>query len=438
MNSFYQSGGGEMKTWKGKMAKSNKQTWRKTIASFLVVLAVAFNSAGCGIKPAQGSGEKVPVKTVVASKGRVEAAVEMAGSLLPARSANVTSKLAGQVSAIHVDVGDSVKVGQLLVQIDTKELKAQLQQAEASVEQVKQQAEQARINIEVARLNKEAAQLKIDSAKIDLDNVQKNYDRVKALVDAGAASQSQLDEVDTKLKQAQKQYEAALKQYELAEKQLESAEKQYTIATGPGLAQAEAAKNVIQVQMSNAEITSPLTGIVTNRYINPGEVAGAGVPLLTVAETSTLKLQGTVSQEVVTLLNVGQKVPVVVDALPGKEFQGEVTQVGPVAASTGQRFPVEITVTNPGELKPGMTARAIFRLAGPEGVLVPVSALRYEGGETFVFVIDDNGMARRRVVALGLQSEEEATVLKGLSGGERVAVTNVGVLQDRMFVTVVE
>lgn len=406
------------------------------MAGALVAVTLAFNAAACGMKPAQGAGERVPVKTAAAGRGQVQAVVEVTGSLLPARSANVTSKLAGQVGAVYVDVGDSVKAGQLLVQIDAKELRAQLQQAEASVEQVKEQAEQARINVETARLNKETAQLKIEAARLDLDNVQKNYDRVKALVEAGAVPQSQLDEVETRLAQAQKQFEMALKQYELAGKQQEGAEKQYAIATGPGLAQAEAAKNVILVQLANAEITSPLTGIVTNRYIHPGEVAGAGVPLLTIAETSTLKLQGTVSQEVVPLLAVGQKVPVAVDALPGKEFQGEVTQVGPLAASTGQRFPVEITVSNPGELRPGMTARATFHLLGPEGVVVPASALRYEGGETLVFVIDETGMARRRPVTVGWQNEEQATVFKGLSAGERVAVSNLDVLQDRMAVTV--
>ncbi|MGB9860367.1 MAG: efflux RND transporter periplasmic adaptor subunit, partial [Moorellaceae bacterium] len=381
------------------------KAWRKRMAGALVALALTFNAAACGIKSAKGSGETVPVKAATATRGKVQATVEVAGSLLPVRSANVISKLAGQVSAVYAEVGDVVKAGQLLVEIDPKELKAQLQQAEAAVEQVKQQAELAKIGMDTARLSKEAAYLKVEADRVALDNAQKSYDRVKALVEAGAAPQSQLDDAETRLKQAQKQYEADLKQYELYQKQQESAEKQYAIATGPGLAQAEAAKNAIQVQMSNAEITSPLTGIVTNRYIQPGEVAGAGVTLLTVAETTMLKLQGTVSQEVVPLLAVGQKVSVAVDALPGKEFQGEVTQVGPVAASTGQRFPVEITVANPGELKPGMTAKALFRLEGPEGVLIPAAALRYEGGETLVFVIENSGTVRRRSVVLGLQNE---------------------------------
>lgn len=406
------------------------QAWRKILAVTAAV-AVLFGAAACGMQAAH-SGEGVPVRAAVAAPGRVQAEVEISGSLLPARTVNVTSKLAGSVRAVHADVGDKVAAGQLLVELDAKELQAQLQQAEAAVRQVKEQAEQAKLGVDTARLNKEVAQLKVQAARLDLENLQKNYDRVKALAEAGAAPQSQLDDLQTRLAQAEMQYEMARKQYELAAKQQESAEKQYAIATGAGLAQAEAARNVLQVQLTNAAITSPLTGTVTNRYVNPGEIVAPGAPLLTVAEMTVLKLQGTVGQEVVPLLAVGQRVPVMVDAFPGKEFQGEITQIGPVAVSTGQRFPVEIKVTNPGELRPGMTARAVIRLKGPEGIIIPASAVRYESGRAFVFVLDAGGVARRRAVTLGLADGERTTVLKGLAAGERVAVSNVGVLQEGM------
>lgn len=384
----------------------------------------------------QGTSERIPVKVVVVGKGQVESTVEVAGSLLPYRSANVTAKLAGQVSAVHADVGEEVKAGQLLVELDLKELKAQLKQAEAGVEQVKEQAEQAKISIETAKLSREVARLNAETAKADLDNVEKSYSRVKALVEAGAAPQSQLDELETKLFQARKRYEVAQKQYDLAVKQQEAAEKQYAIATGPGLAQAEAAKNVLEAQLTNAQIFSPLSGIVTNRYINPGEIAAPGVPLLSIAETSSLKLFATVPQERVSYLALGQKVSVLVDAFPGKEFKGEIDRIGPLSVSYGQRFPVEIKVANPGELKPGMTAKALFHLKGEEGLIVPASALQREAGEIFVFVIDPQGVARRRAVTLGLGNEEKVTVLKGLSEGEQVAITNVTALQDGMIVKI--
>ncbi|OIQ09982.1 macrolide export protein MacA [Moorella thermoacetica] len=395
--------------------------WGKRVVALLLVGVLALGVAGCGARA--GASNQVTVKAVAASKGKMAATVEVTGALVPARTANVVSKLSGQVTAVKADVGDRVRSGQVLVEIDTKELQAQLQQAEAAVRSVQDQAEQARIGMDSARVA-------IANAKVALDAAQKYYDRIKALADAGAASQSQLDDAQTKLDQAKNGYEAANKQYE-------AAQKQYETASGSGLAQAEAAVNIIKVNMSNASITSPITGVVTNRNINPGEMAAptSPQPLLTIADTSTLKLQGTVGQEAVPLLSTGQKVTVTLDALPGREFTGTVTQVGPVAATTGQRFPVEISLPNPGELKAGMTARAVFKLTAPEGVVVPLAAVRTDNGQDYVFVVK-NGTVERRQVVLGLKNDEQVMILKGLQAGEQVAVTNVGVLQDKMAVTV--
>ncbi|ADL70024.1 efflux transporter, RND family, MFP subunit [Thermoanaerobacterium thermosaccharolyticum DSM 571] len=409
----------------------------KRFLAVVLMAGLAFDLSGCSIKT-QSSSDKIPVKVMAASSGKLNSTIVVNGSLTPNKYADVSSKLAGQVIAVNADVGDKVKAGQLLVQIDTKELKAQLQQADASIAMANKQAEAAKVSIQAAQQNVEAAEIKVNSAKVSLDDAQKNYDRVKSLYDAGAASQSQLDAADTQLKQAQNQYNAALNQYESAKTQVNNAQKQYEIYTGPALQQAEAAKNVVQVQMTNSDIYAPLDGIVTNRNIQPGELATAGTPLLTIAETSTLKIEGTINEDIVPLLRVGQKVPVVIDAFPDKQFQGVISQIGPVATTTGQIFPIEIAVTNPGELKPGMTAKAMLSLTGYEGIVVPVSALRYESGKTYVFTIDNKGIARKRVVTLGLQNEKYVTILEGLSAGERVAVTNVNALYDKAAVTIIK
>ncbi|MEW8958826.1 MAG: efflux RND transporter periplasmic adaptor subunit [Moorella sp. (in: firmicutes)] len=397
------------------------QVWGKRALALLLVAVLPLGATGCGARA--GASDQVSVKTATAAKGKLEATQTISGALAPARVANVVTKLAGQVLAVKADVGDRVQAGQVLVEIDTKELQAQLQQAEAAVDSVREQAEQVRLGME-------AAQVAVANAKVALDAAQKYYDRIKALYDAGAASQSQLDDAQTKLDQAKNGYATAAKQFE-------ATKKQYEAVSGAGLAQAEAAANTIRVNMSNAVITSPITGVITNRNINPGEMAAptSPQPLLTIADTATLKLQGTVGQEAVPLLAVGQKVTVTLDALPGREFTGTVTQVGPVATATGQRFPVEVSLANPGELKAGMTARAVFKLTAPEGVVIPLAAVRTEGGGDYVFVVKD-GKVERRPVTLGLRNEDRVMVLKGLEVGEEVAVTNVGVLQDGMAVKV--
>jgi len=400
----------------------------------LLSLLIVLGASACSLGKAEGSGEIIEVKTAAAEKGRAQKTVEVTGSLLPSRTVDIESKLTGRVSSVLCDVGDKVQAGQLLLQVDAKELKAQFEQAAASVEQAEQQAGLAKINIETAKLQQETARIAMERAKLEKENAQKNYNRIKTLAEAGVVSQSQLEEAELKLQQAQKQYETAVRQYRLAEKQKASAEKQYAIASGPGIAQAEAAKNVIKAQLDNTRITCPITGIVTNRYINPGELATTGAALLTVADTSSLKLKGTVKEDVIPYLHLGQKVRIEMDALPGRVYHGRITEIGPLAESTGQLFPVEVAVDNPGQLMPGMTARAVITFKGPEGIVVPLSAVKNEKGKNYVFVIDDRDRVKRKEIKLGFKGDKEAVVLKGIKPGDRVAASNIDLLRDGMRV----
>ncbi|MGB9792869.1 MAG: efflux RND transporter periplasmic adaptor subunit [Thermacetogeniaceae bacterium] len=380
--------------------------WRKRFLAFLLIGVLTTGLFGCGKK----TEEKISVEAERTAVASVDFAQEITGTLVPARTVNIFTKLTGQVKSVSADVGDNVRAGQLLIQLDTPELEAQLRQAEAAVNVAKDQAEQARIAVE--------------SAKINLDLAQKTYDRMKALADAGAVSQSQLDEVQTKL--------------DLAKQQYASAQKQYAIATGSALRQAEAAVETLRTQLANREIVSPISGTVTNRNINPGELAAPGVALLTIADTSALKLGATVPQAVVSYLRLGQAVKVTVDALPGRMFEGKIVRLGPVSATTGEYFPIEIEVKNTGDLKAGMTGRARLQLSGLRGIVVPLSAVKTSNGKQYVFVVKPDGTVRKRAVTLGPRNDSRVVVVSGLKEGEMIAVSNVRMLRDGLKVNVVK
>lgn len=343
----------------------------------------------------------VTVKTEEARSGSINWQVEFSGVLVPNRTVNIYSKIAGQVKAVAADVGGRVRQGEVLVQIDAKELNAQLRVAEAATAGMADQAEQAKAGIETARLN--------------LDMAQRAYERTKTLFDTQVVTQSQLDDAKDRL--------------QLAQAALQSANRQYRTVSGSGLAQAEAQENYIRVQLSNSTITSPIDGIATNRNVNPGEIAPLSAPLMAIADTSSLKLQGNVPQEAVVRLAVGDKVTVSVDGISGQGYAGTITQVGPIGAATGQYFPVAVSLKNDGRLLAGMTAKASLSLTSSEGVIVPLAALFAQDGKEFLYVVAD-GKARKRAVSLGAQSGPEAQVLSGLTAGEAVAVSNVGLLQD--------
>ncbi len=348
----------------------------------------------------------ITVKTAVARQGQLSRSVEFSGVLVPNHSVNIFTKIAGQATTVQCDVGDRVAAGQLLVQIDAKELNAQLGVAEAAAAGVGDQASQAKIGMETARLNLEMAQ--------------RAYDRTVTLLDTKVVSESQLEDARTKL--------------ELAKTALENASHQYQTASGSGAAQARAQVNYIKVQISNSRITSPLSGIVTNRNINPGEMATMSAPLMTIADVATLKLQGNVSQDEVVHLAPEDTVEVAVDAIPGFSYTGRITQVGPIAAATGQYFPVVVSLKNDGRLLAGMTAKASLRLPPDQGIVVPLAAVSTaEDGSASVFVVSE-GKVHARAVTVGSRNGGDAQILTGLAEGETVAASNVGVLRNGMAV----
>jgi RND family efflux transporter MFP subunit len=374
--------------------------WEKRAIAVVLIGILGLVIAGCG----RQGGDQAAVATATAKVGQVTEMLVISGVLMPNQSLQIFSKDAGLVQRVGAAAGDRVSASQVLVQIDTKELNAQLQQAQAAVQAVRDQAAQEEIAI--------------NTDKSNLDLTQKTYDRTKALFDSGAASQSDLDAAGNSLDQAKNAYA--------------SANEQYQTAMGSGLAQAEASANLLQVEIGNGTIVSPINGIVSSRNIDPGGMASNAAPLMTVDDNSILKLQGSIDQDAVPLMAVGQQVPVTVDALPGQSFEGTITQIGPEALATGQ-YPVVISVKNPGTLLSGMTAEGAINLTTPPGVVVPASAVQSDGGADYVFVVK-SGVASRRLVTLGPSSASEALIASGVSSGEQVAASNVNTLQDGMSV----
>jgi len=347
----------------------------------------------------------VTVNTATATSGRLIKPVEFSGILTPYQTVNVYSQQTGHATQVTVSVGDKVKAGQLLVKIDSRELNAQLAEAEASMRSVEDQASQAQVGISTAKANLELAQ--------------KSYDRISALYKTQAVPKNQMDDAQNKLELAQSAYQNAKTQYQLL--------------SGSGLAQAKARIELIQVQISNTTIASPIDGVVTNKNVNPGELVTTGSPVMTVADTSTLKLQGTVSQDAVPLMSLGQKVQVRVDGLPNVKYEGTITQIGPVAVSTGQYFPVVVSLENNGSLLAGMTAMSSFSLTAPQSLVIPASAVQKDGHDSYVYVVK-NGTVTRTRVEVGIQNSTDVAVANGLAAGDTVATSNVDTLQNGMAV----
>lgn len=377
------------------------RTTLRILTAIVAAGTLALSFASCGAK----APDKVTVMTAPAAMGRLIQHVEFSGVLTPSQTATISSRLSGLAKIVTVDIGSGVRAGELLIEIDTRELSAQSDVAEASLQLVRDQAAQAKTAIETAKAN--------------LDLAQKSYDRAAALITNQSITQGQFDDAQTKLELAKTAYENATQQYQLL--------------SSSSLAQAQAQANLIRVQISQGKITSPIYGLVTNRNVNPGEEVSANTQLMSIVDSSLLKLQGNVGQAVAMLLTHGEKVKVNVDGMRNGEYQGAITQVGPVAASTGQFFPVIVSVKNDGRLMAGMTALSTFDLQGPPTLLIPLSAIVSSNGRAYAFVVS-SGTVVRRALSVGLESATQIEILGGLSVGERVVVTNVDTLQNGMAV----
>ena len=377
--------------------------WRqiKFIPAFLLAALLVFVFSGCADKSAN---QVMNVKTAAAADQELEAKIQLSGVLVPEKTVDISSKISGQVVSLSFEVGSAVKAGDVLMQLDTESLKAQLLQAQAS-----------QLSAEAAV---QSVQNQASTAKINLDAAQKDYDRTKMLYAAGAVPLSQMDDVTDKLDLARNQYKNA---------------------SGPALNQANAAVSTaaaniknIQVQINYATVKSPSGGIVASRNADVGEVVSAGVPVMSIVDTKVLKMKSTVTQDELPLLSEGKEVDLTVDSYPDAEFKGVISSLGPIAVSTGEVFPVEISIKNNGSLKAGLSAHTSVA-ARARGIVVPVSAIAQDSGKSYVFVIKDK-LAERRFVKTGLRNDQLIIILTGLNKGERVAVTNVNSLTDRAAV----
>lgn len=348
----------------------------------LLVVFIMFGIAGCGAPPEQNRQaevEPVAVSVVTAEKGDLQKITNLSGEIAAQESINIIPKMGGKVEDVLVDVGDKVKKGQVLVRLETKEIRAQLKQARAGLEAAKAAAEQAQARFAEAK---------------------KNLARMEELYQQGAISQQTLDQVRM--------------QYELAKTAAAEAQKE----------QAEAGVQLAETQLENAIIKSPIAGIVAFRYVDPGDMAGPSSPVITVVNMDTVTVTVNVSESEINSVQLGDKVEVTVPAAGDRTvFQGEVTMVSPAADPRTKAYPVEVTIDNPEHIiKPGMFAQvALGTVSVKDVVVIPQEAVIDAGGKKVVYVAGD-GKAIEKDVKVGITTGEQAAILEGLSVGEKVIV----------------
>lgn len=299
-----------------------------------------------------------------------------------------------------------------------------------------EQVKEAEAALNIAKANAEQKAMRhqdIESAKARVSQAEAAVELAKANVARKVMSQDDIETVRAQRKQAEASARSARSQ--MAQLKISEAEVQ---AARAAVAQARAALSFAREQLGNTRITSPVSGVVSRRFADLGEMVAPGTPILEVTSMNTVYFQGTLSEMEVSQVHVGQAVDVTVDAVPGVRFSGKVTEVVPVADTESHNFAVKVSVPASSQLKPGSFARGTIVVSlNPAALLLPKQALVQGAGKQVVFVVVGN-KATSRAVEVNGTAREQVAILSGVSATDRVVVRGASSLRDGDEVRAVE
>ena len=199
----------------------------------------------------------------------------------------------------------------------------------------------------------------------------------------------------------------------------------------------------IQVQMDNLKknisdctVTSPMTGVIATRGVEKGSFASQAAPAYTVMDLSTIKVEVSVSEQVLNTIQVGDKVSVLMTAASETPLTGTVATIAPAAEQTGM-YTVKVELDNKdGKIKSGMMAEVSFTMAASDDtILLPRNAVIEKDNETYVYLIN-NGKAKKTAVELGIEAEDTIEIKSGLKKGDNVVTKGQTYLSDGEEVTI--
>lgn len=376
----------------------------------------------------------VPVHTTAVQRGTIRHQTRATGDILAAARIEVFSKVEGRLQMLRVEQGDTVKAGQVMAQIDDTELRAQRERAAAELDALR--AEWAQM--QAGALPEEIAQAedRVEQTRAELANAERLLERTRAMAERGLQSTQDLESATLRVTQTRAAHGIADKRLRLLRA---GARAEDRLALRARLRATQAALRLAQVELQNAVITAPITGIVSHRHVDPGAYITDRTAIVTLVDMSTVKIRVPISERDIGKIRSGLEVLIRVDAYPQELFAGKVQRISPTIDPGSRSGEVEIVVANADyRLKPGMFAKVTLVLQQKQDILViPRAALRMRAKGAAVFVVQD-GKAHLRPVTLGLQNDTEVEILDTLEPGTEIVLAGHHGLKDQTPVNVVE
>jgi RND family efflux transporter MFP subunit len=426
------------------------------LASTVIILSLA---VGCERSSEGKGGQAAPPVTLVEvvrpERQTVRRSVGEPGELQAFETTAIHTKIPGYVKNWNVNIGATVKKGQVLAELSVPEMEADVQQKKAAVAQAVAKHKLAGAAVRVAEANVKGAEAKLEEvrasvrrAQADLTYQQSQANRVTELVSGRAVTESLLDEARSKLHSAESALAEILAQVKTAEVaviQSRAACDQVQSDLGAAAAAIEVAKEDARralALLGYARIEAPFDGIVTQRNVNTGDLTQPGAdqpPLFVIARSDIVTIWFAVPEVFAPAVNPGDRAEVKLQAIPGRTIEGKVTRISWALDPKVRTLRVEIDIPNPdAKLQPGLYANAtVIAEEHPDVLTVPATAIVSEQGKDYCVAVDA-GKAVRRVIQVGLSDGTRTEVVSGLDGDEAVVKANAASLANGQAVAVIQ
>jgi membrane fusion protein, multidrug efflux system len=352
-----------------------------TLAVSAILAALSLGISGCSSEPRTETRSVETVSDVAiisVHKTTVPDWIEAVGTVRAAQMSQVGSQIMGTIREIRAQEGDRVQPGEILATIDDSQARAAVDQATAAVA---------------------AAEKEVAAANSDLTLAQSTLKRYQELYDKKSISPQEFDETKAREKSAEARRDMAR----------------------AGQAQANAAQAQARTLLGYTAIHAPFAGTVIEKKADPGALASPGMPLFTIEDTRSYRLEVTVNEGDIRSVRAGQSASVALEALGSGEISGRVQQIVPGADSASRSFLVKIQLPADGRLRSGLFGRARFPKGERQTLLIPRVAIVERGQLQGIYVIDANQMSQLRYITLGATVGPQVEVLSGLQDGERIA-----------------
>jgi RND family efflux transporter MFP subunit len=317
------------------------------------------------------------VSVIVAQKSTVPDWLEAVGTVRASQTSQVSSQVMGNIVDIRVHEGDRVQDRQVLAAVDDAQSRSATDQAMAAAT---------------------ASEKELSVADSDLALAGATLKRYQQLYEKKSVSPQEFDEIKAR--------------YQSAEARRDMAR--------AGQAQANAALSQTQTSLGYTRIRAPFAGVVTGKRVDVGMLASPGMPIFTIEDTRSYRLEVTVDESDIRFVRIGQAAPVTINALGNVPLSGKVVQIVPAADPASRSFLVKVELPVDARLRSGLFGRAHFARGERRTLLIPRTSVVERGQLQGVYVLDANQIVELRYVTLGKSAGEQIEVLSGLQDGEKL------------------